>query len=75
MVAQFRLGSVGKQGGRSRWPDLYGYEVEHHASNREALSLQGTPAIVGEVVQLLTPRAHGTASCPPQQRTQPGNGG
>jgi hypothetical protein len=64
MVERFRLGSVGKQGGGSRWPDLYGCEVERHASNGEAPGLQGMPAIVGEVVQLLTPRALVTSSCP-----------
>jgi hypothetical protein len=55
--------------------DLYGRGVEGHASNGEAPGLQGTPAIVDEVVQLLTVRARGTTSRPPQQRTQSGNGG
>jgi hypothetical protein len=64
MVERFRLGSVGKQGGGSRWPDLYGREVERHASNGEAPGLQGTPALVGKVVQLLMPRARGTLSRP-----------
>jgi hypothetical protein len=74
VAARFRLGSVGKQGG-PRWPDLYGRGVELHASNRDALGLQGAPAIVDEVVQVLTPWARGTASSQPRQRTQPSNGG
>jgi hypothetical protein len=61
VAARFRLGSVRKQGGGPRWPDLYGRGVERHASNGGAPGLQGTPAIVGELVQALTPRARRTA--------------
>jgi hypothetical protein len=61
VAARFRLDLVGKQGGGPRWADLYGCGVERHASNEDAPGLQGTPAIVGEVVQVLTPRSRGTA--------------